>query len=228
MTKLEVLDHGFVELLDIMGDEREVARAARISYDNFEEDRTLQQDMKLVKYLWDNQHTSPFEMIETKWRVKLPIFVARQWIRHRTANVNEMSMRYTDMADKLEFYVPDGWRQPDKKNRQGSEERLTGDPEYEAFWIYSDVLEVAELAYKNLQELGVANEMARMVLPVSAYTEFVWKNDLHNTLRFLKLRADSHASWEIQQYANAMVEILKEHLPNLMEVVWCSSPSSSS
>lgn len=213
---MQVLDHGFVELIDTMGDEQEVARAARISYGNHES-RTLEQDMKLSKYLWENQHTSPFEMIELKWRVKCPIFVARQWLRHRTANVNEMSLRYTEL-DEVEYYLPDVWRAQDTKNKQGSEGLALSQTESIVDYLYA--VEAAISSYYSLIKDGVAREQARMVLPVSTYTEFVWKNDLHNTLHFLKLRADSHAQWEIQQYAEAMLQILRDTYPNLMEVVW--------
>lgn len=213
--RIDVLDHGFVELIDHMGDEQEVARAARISYGNSEE-RSLEKDMKLTKYLWDNRHTSPFEMIELKWRVKCPIFVARQWLRHRTANVNEMSMRYTPLDD-VEFYSPNEWRAQDTKNKQSSAGVVKySDQISEVYVAYMEGL--VELYHDMLAD-GVAREQARMVLPVSVYTEFIWKNDLHNTLHFLNLRADSHAQWEIQQYAQAMIEIIKEIYPNIMEVV---------
>lgn len=213
--RIDVLDHGFVELIDHMGDEQEVARAARISYGNSEE-RSLEKDMKLTKYLWDNRHTSPFEMIELKWRVKCPIFVARQWLRHRTANINEMSLRYTELDD-VEYYVPEVWRAQDSRNKQGSSGIAEDFEGAVADYYYG--MESAVSMYYALLKDGVAREQARMVLPVSVYTEFIWKNDLHNTLHFLGLRADSHAQWEIQQYAQAMIEIIKEIYPNIMEVV---------
>lgn len=217
---IPVLDHGFVELIDLMGDDAEVARAARISYGNTN-DREWSADAKLTKYLNDNHHTSPFEMIELKFRMKMPIFVARQLIRHRTANVNEFSMRYADPekisdSDSIDYYYPAEWRRPDAVNKQGS----VIDPVITDDEIYSDAVENAISAYKLLQQRGIANEMARMVLPLSTYTEWVWKNDLHNTLHLLRLRTDEHAQWETRCYAEAMLKCLKIALPKLMEVVW--------
>lgn len=225
--KVNVLDHGFVELIDIMGDDAEPARAARISYGNSgaREWGTPDKrgtDSNLISYLWENHHTTPFEMIELKWRAKMPIFVARQWVRHRTANINEFSMRYADPSKiaeeqgKIDYYYPEVWRRSDIANKQGSvvDTNISDDE------VYSDAVETAISAYKLLQERGIANEMARMVLPVSVYTEWIWKNDLHNTLHFLKLRTDEHAQWEMRQYANAMLSIMQERLPNLMSIVW--------
>lgn len=219
-----VLDHGYVELLDTMGDEAEVARAARISYGNTE-DRAWEADAKLISYLQRNGHTSPFEMVEIKWRVKCPIFVARQWLRHRTANVNEFSMRYAEPSKlsnegDVEYYTPKFWREQSKSNKQGGEIELDGET---AGWVnvsYLESMEYAISGYWDMRKQGVSLELARIVLPVSVYTEFVWKNDLHNTLHFLKLRTDEHAQWEIRQYANAMVGILKEKMPRLMKEVW--------
>lgn len=219
-VRREVLDHGFIELIDVMGDWREVSRAARISYGEVE--RTEEADLKLIKYLWENYHTTPFEMVEMKWRVKMPIFVARQWVRHRTANINEFSMRYADPtklseSDKIDYYTPEVWREPTSANKQGSVIDLTiTDDE-----IYTDAIENAISAYKLLQQRGIANEMARMVLPVAVYTEWIWKNDFWNTAHFLKLRADSHAQWEMQEYARAMIDIMEndERLAPLMQIV---------
>lgn len=219
-----VLDHGYVDLLDLMGDDAEAARAARISYGTLNA-RPWEQDAKLTRYLYENHHTSPFEMIELKFRMKLPIFVARQIIRHRTANVNEFSMRYadpstiSDSGEDIDYYVPKEWRKPDAKNKQGSIPFEKFD-NYSIFVAYEEGCEESIRIYKELQATGVANEMARMILPVSVYTLWVWKNDLHNILHFLRLRTDSHASWETQQYAFAMVELIREQLPLLMEVVW--------
>lgn len=221
---MKVLDHGFVELIDVMGDDAEAARAARISYGTTAE-REWEKEAKLIKYLWDNQHTTPFEMVELKFRAKMPIFVARQWVRHRTANINEFSMRYADPerlsdGETIDYYVPDVWRISDPKNKQGSV------PGFHVSWAEACELEYRRAcdrsieAYRLLQRAGVANEMARMVLPVSVYTEWVWKNDLHNTLHFLRLRTDEHAQWEMQQYANAMLTLVRERLPKLMEIIW--------
>lgn len=230
--RLNVLDHGFVELIEVMGDDAEPARAARISYGNTNE-RSWAQDAKLIKYLWDNQHTTPFEMIELKWRAKMPIFVARQWVRHRTANINEFSMRYADPerlseSGEIEFYIPDEWRYPDPTNKQGSQSNPSGpyDQTVEE-GLRDDYFTIARDAvqwYKLAQKAGIANEMARMILPVATYTEWIWKNDLHNTLHFLKLRTDEHAQWEMRCYADAMRTILHDRLPNLMNIVDSTFP----
>ena len=221
MTRIPVLDHGFVELIDVMGDDAEVARAARISYGNTS-DRAWEQDAKLTRYLWDNQHSTPFEMVELKFRMKMPIFVARQLVRHRTANINEFSMRYADPekiaeGESIDFYTPTAWRGPDLVNKQGSVPQDVWD-EF-LYGNYQNQCEGAVAIYKRLQQYGVANEMARMVLPVSVYTEWVWKCDLKNTLHLIQLRTDSHAQWETQEYARAMLKLLREALPKLMEVV---------
>ncbi len=154
----------------------------------------------------------------------MPIVVARQWVRHRTASITEFSMRYADAGDLsagvVEYYVPELWRTQNATNKQGS------DPKDDLMWNkdntdeYRRAIDECITVYEGLLEEGVANEMARLVLPVSVYTEWVWKIDLHNLLHFLKLRTDSHAQWEMQQYANAMLQQLQERLPNLMEVVW--------
>ena len=221
---VKVLDHGFVELIDVMGDEQEVARAARISYGQTNE-RSWEQDAKLIKYLWENKHTTPFEMIELKFRAKMPIFVARQWVRHRTANINEFSMRYADptrlsKGNEIDYYTPEKWRGPDPKNKQGSI-NFDGGENQQLTNLYHAAMNRNIMLYDEMsKQLGVANEMARMVLPVSVYTEWIWKNDLHNTLHFLKLRTDEHAQWEMRQYADAMLQLLREQFPRLMEIVW--------
>lgn len=214
----QVLDHGRVELLDIMGDDFEPARAARASYGKYKEDRTPAEQQKLMTYLYRNQHTTPFEMVELKWHIKCPVFVARQWLRHRTANVNEVSRRYTGGA--VEFYVPQKWRRASSSNKQASTGSFPGGLNEALTEEYKEVAREAVAAYYRLAAAGVAREMARMVLPQSMYTEFIWKNDLHNTLHFLRLRSAEDAQWEIQEYARAMIEIMNLRLPYLMEVVW--------
>lgn len=221
-NRINVLDHGFVELLNVMGDDAEPARAARISYGNLNE-RDWEDDAKLIKYLWDHQHTTPFEMVELQFRCKMPIFIARQWVRHRTANINEFSMRYADPTkisddgQNIDYYVPSHWRISDNQNKQGSTLAFQDDLTTEA---YKYACNQAIKTYHELQAAGVANEMARMVLPVSVYTEWVWKNDLHNILHFLKLRVDPHAQGEMTLYANAVLELTRQALPKLMEIVW--------
>lgn len=220
----EVLDHGVIELLDVMGDDAEGARAARISYGKYEENRTWEQDAKLIAYLHEHQHTSPFEMIELKWRVRAPVFVARQWLRHRTANVNEESRRYSEVPHLSPigdlYYTPHKWRRASSVNKQSSEIGLPGIFGDALTTEYDEVCKESIRSYYRALSAGVSREQARMVLPQSMYTEFVWKNDLHNTLHFLKLRAAEDAQWEIQEYARAMVELMQERLPRLMEIVW--------
>lgn len=206
-----VLDHGYIELVDMMGDDHTPAMSARRA----EEPRDWSLDGKLTKYMHEHDHSSPFEFVELTWRVKCPIFVARQWLRQRTANVNELSLRYEE--SDLQFYVPELWRKQSKSNRQGSGEAAANPW---ASRVYIDTLYSCVQTYEALIEEGVAREQARMILPVSVYTEFLWKNDLKNTLDFLRLRTDEHAQWEIRQYADAMVGILEERLPRLMEIVW--------
>lgn len=213
---MQVLDNGYVELVDVMGDDHEPARAARISYGNYDEVRDWETDAKLTRYLWTHKHTSPFEQVELKFKVKAPIFVARQWLRHRTANVNEISYRYTEAPD--EFYIPEHFREQSTTNRQNS-----GEPIRDGGQMVNDYLHYVQHAregYERLLDGGASREMARMALPVSQYTQFVWKNDLHNTLHFLRLRTATDAGWEIRQYSLAMVHLIKERLPKLMEIVW--------
>lgn len=226
LRKIDVLDHGYIELLDVMGDDAEVARAARQSYGN-SGDRPWEKDARLTKRLYEDGHTSPFEMIELKFKVRAPIFVARQWVRHRTANWSEFSMRYADASklsegsDKPSVYRPTAWRgRPPVSNHQGSESDVFSDYTNELFSdAYNDWVDQGIVLYEQFQEEGVANEMARFLLPVTTYTEFVWKNDLHNTLKFLKLRDHEGAQYEIREYAKAMRVLLHQQFPLLMAVV---------
>ena len=220
---LPVLDHGFVRVIDYMGDDAAVVQAARVSYGKGT--RKVQEDAGLIRYLLRHRHTTPFEMCEIKYHVKLPIFVARQWIRHRTANVNEYSGRYS-ILDR-EFYVPapDHLAAQSVSNRQGRGDVLQGAEAAEAL----DILKRdAERAYDDYERLlneradgsvidperqGLARELARMTLPVNYYTQWYWKVDLHNLLHFLMLRADAHAQYEIRVYAEAMLETVKRWVP---------------
>lgn len=209
----KVLDKGYVRLINYMGNDRSICEAARISYGKDQKERTIEQDTSLIRYLFRNEHTSPFEMVEFLFGVKLPIFVARQWIRHRTASVNEMSGRYSVL--KNEFYVPqpEQIRSQGKMNKQGSDIPFDID---QATKIIHD-FEVEQFhdaaSYSGRIQAGVSKEMARINLPVSTYTEWYWKIDLKNLLHFLKLRLDSHAQWEIQQYGIAISEIIKQIVP---------------
>ena len=221
---IPVLDHGFLRVVDYMGDDGSVVQAARVSYGRGT--RRTSDDRGLIRYLMGNRHTSPFEMCEIKLHVKLPIFVARQWIRHRTASVNEYSARYS-ILDR-EFYVPspDAIAAQSRWNRQGRDEQLPTD---EAVRVQELLREDALRAYDHYQELlnedtagdkidahriGLARELARMNLSLNYYTHWYWKIDLHNLLHFLSLRAERHAQHEIRVYAEAILErIVKPWVP---------------
>ena len=220
---IPVLDHGFVRVIDYMGDDAAVVQAARVSYGKGT--KKISDDAGLINYLLRHRHTTPFEMCEIKYHVKLPIFVARQWIRHRTANVNEYSARYS-VLDR-EFYVPeeDHLAAQSSSNRQGRGNILLGK---EAKRVLDILREDAQMTYDHYIEMlneseegniidvskeGLARELARMNLTLSTYTQWYWKTDLHNLLNFLSLRADTHAQYEIRVYADAMMETLRRWCP---------------
>ncbi len=207
--EIEVHELGFVKLLDVMGNDEEVENAARISYG--EGTRKVSQTRNLIRYLMRHKHTSPFEMCEVKFHIKLPIFVMRQLVRHRTANLNEYSGRYSIMSD--EFYLPqdDYLQKQSSTNNQGRDEvhPSKGALQFEFNRVYDN----ANIAYHNLLDEDLARELARAVLPVANYTEVIWKIDLHNFFHVIKLRADNHSQREIQDYANAMYELVKPHFP---------------
>lgn len=212
-----VLNHGFVALVDYMGDDAAVVQAARVSYGAGT--KTVNEDRGTLRYMMRHNHTSPFEMVELKFHVKLPIFVARQLIRHRTANVNEYSLRYSLPA--MQFYVPEPEHMgtQSKKNKQG---RAAPVDERDAAIInaaWHDLqLKCAQLyEYMVGSEVDLARELARMHLPLSLYTEWYWKIDLHNCLHFLKLRCDKHAQWEIQQVARLKAALCKLVAPTAFE-----------
>lgn len=224
---LPVLDHGFVRVIDYMGDDSAVVQSARVSYGRGT--KKISEDRGLINYLMRHRHTTPFEMCEIKYHIKLPIFVARQWIRHRTANVNEYSARYS-ILDK-EFYIPapEQLGAQSHSNRQGRDEVLTGD---EAVRVMSLLKEDALRVYDHYEEmlnedeagaprdpsrLGLARELARMNLTLNYYTQWYWKTDLHNLLHFLSLRADAHAQYEIRVYAEAMLETARRWVPLCFE-----------
>jgi len=200
---------GFVKLLDVMGSDEEVENAARISYGKGT--RKVSQTRNLIRYLIRHKHTSPLEMCEVKFHIKLPIFIMRQLVRHRTANLNEYSGRYSIMSD--EFYLPeaDYLQKQSTTNNQGREEAIPqkGLLQFEFNRMYDG----AQIAYENLLNFELTKELARAVLPVANYTECIWKIDLHNFFHFVKLRADKHAQREIQDYANAMYELVKPKFP---------------
>jgi len=200
---------GFVKLLDVMGDDEEVENSARISYG--EGTRKVNQTRNLIRYLMRHKHTSPFEMCEVKFHLKLPIFIMRQLVRHRTANLNEYSGRYSVMSN--EFYLPEGdyLAKQSTTNSQGRGEVLEqqGLLQFEFNRIYDG----ASMAYQVLLEHDLSREVARALLPVANYTECIWKIDLHNFFHFVKLRSDDHAQREIRDYADAMYELVKPNFP---------------
>ena len=220
---IPVLDHGFVRVIDYMGDDAAIVQAARVSYGRGT--KRVSDDAGLINYLMRHRHTTPFEMCEIKYHVKLPIFVARQWIRHRTANVNEYSARYS-VLDK-EYYIPapDQLATQSHTNRQGRGDVLEG---AEAARVLEILRADAEQTYGHYVEMlneddagtvlddaksGLARELARMNLTLNTYTQWYWKIDLHNLMHFLSLRADAHAQYEIRVYADAMMETLRRWVP---------------
>lgn len=228
--EIKVLDHGFIALIDAMPRlvpegqtaDQAIVQAARVSYG--QGTKQVSEDRGLVRYLLRHQHTTPFEMVEFKFHVCMPIFIARQWIRHRTANVNEYSARYSIVKDR--FYTPtaEAIRKQSASNRQGGEETFDisgNDPAQvqtaEDFLTYLKDVEALYPRYLKLTEQGVSRELARMGLPVNVYTEWYWKCDLHNILRFLALRIDAHAQLEIREYAQAMLALIEPIAPVTVE-----------
>ncbi len=210
--EFKVLDHGFVRLVDYMGSDAAIVQAARVSYGKGT--RKVSEDRGLIRYLMRHRHTSPFEMVEFKFHVKLPIFVARQWIRHRTANVNEYSGRYSVM--KEEFYLPDSEdiRYQSEVNKQGrSEDEVPAELREKLLDILRDSQKHAYEHYEQFVDEGLARELARINLPLSLYTEWYWKIDLHNLLHFLNLRLDRHAQLEIRKYAEVMADMVRVVCP---------------
>ncbi|MCR4733613.1 MAG: FAD-dependent thymidylate synthase [Treponema sp.] len=207
-----VLDKGFVRLVDYFGGDQRIVQSARVSYG--EGTKTVSQDGALIDYLLRHQHTSPFEQVVMTFHVKMPIFVARQWVRHRTGRMNEVSGRYSIM--KEEFYLPEEDKvQPQSTNNKQGRADEAFDKE-KADEIIAQLEKGQKDAYKNYSELidsGLAREIARINLPLSLYTEFYWEMDLHNLFHFLKLRLDSHAQYEIRVYAEAILEICKKVAP---------------
>lgn len=214
-TAYPVLDHGFVRVIDYMGDDAAICQAARVSYGKGT--KSVQNDEGLIRYLMRHWHSTPFEMCEIKLHVKLPVFVARQWIRHRTANVNEYSARYS-ILDR-EFYIPapEHVAAQSVVNNQGRGDILTGE---EATRVLEILKADSARAYDNYENMisqdgqqGLARELARMNLPANIYTQWYWKVDLHNLLHFLRLRADAHAQYEIRVYAEEMCKIVADWVP---------------
>jgi len=220
---IPILDHGFIRVIDYMGNDNSIVQAARVSYGKGT--KKVNTDSGLIKYLMRHWHSTPFEMCEIKYHVKLPIFIARQWIRHRTANVNEYSARYS-ILDK-EFYLPDqkNLAAQSTSNRQGRGNVIEGNDAEKVLKLLKDD---AERTYNNYEEMlnqrydgstidenkiGLARELARMNLTLNTYTQWYWKTDLLNLMNFLRLRADHHAQYEIRAYADAMLDTLKRWVP---------------
>ena len=215
ISHTKILDKGYVSLEAVMGDDWTPVEAARVSTDKGSKGEDS--DTRLTRFLLDNGHSSPFEMIEMRWEVVCPIFVAREWVRHRTANWNERSLRYTEV-DNPEFYIPDIWRLQDEKNKQSSFGVLTGKEADDTTKRLIEWTDQGLEHYKHLKSIGVANEMARFFLPVTYYTKFWWKNDMKNTMHFLSLREEAGAQQEIREYAEAMHKMLSRQFPKLMRI----------
>ena len=207
--QINVLDHGHIRLVDSMGDDSSIVQAARVSYGSGT--KTIEEDIELSNYLMKNRHTTPFEMCVFKFHCKMPIFVARQWVRHRTASINEVSARYTQLPN--EFYIPETLRGQSEKNKQVAEGNIGEMLESVLRKEIKNHCDVAYTFYEELLEKGVGRELARMVLPLNIYTEWYWKIDLHNLFHFLSLRMDEHAQYEIRVYADAMFDIIKTIVP---------------
>ena len=208
-----VLNKGFVRLLNTMGDDYTIVESARISYGGSK--KTPEQDEKLIRYLMKNNHTSPFEMVDFRFHIKLPIFIMRQLVRHRTANINEYSARYSILNN--DYYVPKTIRKQSSKNKQCSE--LDSKIELNTFSVYEiqQLCEQAYTLYTSLLNRGASREISRMVLPVNFYTEVIWKNDLSNILKFLNLRNHDHSQIEMQLYAKAIEELITPIVPVTMK-----------
>ncbi len=220
---IPILDHGFIRVVDYMGNDTSIVQAARVSYGKGT--KKVSTDAGLINYLMRHWHSTPFEMCEIKYHVKLPIFIARQWIRHRTANVNEYSARYS-ILDK-EFYLPntENLAAQSQSNRQGRGDVLQGEQAKKVLELLKNDAEQTYNNYEmmlnerydgsviNEKEIGLARELARMNLTLNTYTQWYWKTDLLNLMNFLRLRADHHAQYEIRTYADAMLDTLKKWVP---------------
>ncbi len=220
---IPILDHGFIRVVDYMGDDTSIVQAARVSYGKGT--KKVSTDSGLIKYLMRHWHSTPFEMCEIKYHVKLPIFIARQWIRHRTANVNEYSARYSILDKEFYLSAPEHLAAQSKINRQGRGDVLEGEKAKQVL----DLLKGdAEQTYNNYEtmlnerydgtiieenQVGLARELARMNLTLNTYTQWYWKTDLLNLMNFLRLRADHHAQYEIRAYADAMLDTVKKWVP---------------
>ncbi len=220
IKRMEVLVQGHSDLIDYMGSEARIVNAARVSFGKrIDEMKPLKKkDVKLLKYLWDHRHTTPFEMVEFTFRVKVPLFVRAQWHRHRTWNYNELSGRYAEfIMENMGYYIPVVWRKQDDKNKQGSEGEFTPAQNKMLSDRLQRLVDFCDEEYRFFLEEGVAREMARICLPQNMFTEYYAKVDLHNLLHFLRLRLDPHAQWEIREYAKALLELISDIVPNVVK-----------
>ena len=212
---IKCLDKGFVRLVDSMGGDNAIVQAARVSYGKGTTKKS--QDRGLIRYLMSHRHSTPFEMVEFKFHAKMPIFVARQWVRHRTANIKEYSLRYSEARD--DFYFPDldNIKFQSSINKQGRGKEVSQKIKEKVLKYFKEISKRSFEMYDELNNDGVARELARAILPVNLYTEWYWKNDLHNLLHFIGLRSDSHAQYEIQVYSDAMSLSVKNVAPYAWE-----------
>ena len=208
---IKCLDKGFVRLVDSMGGDDAIVQAARVSYG--QGTSKVSQDRGLIRYLMRHRHTTPFEMVEFKFHCKMPIFVARQWVRHRTANINEYSLRYSEARDEFYFPDPEHIQFQSALNKQGRSGEVPLELKQKVLDYFKKISKRSFTMYQELNEAGIARELARSLLPVNIYTEWYWKNDLHNLLHFIGLRSDSHAQYEIRVYSDAMTEFVKAVAP---------------
>lgn len=215
-NEIQVLNHGYIALVATMGDDRTPARCARTSFRNAGAERSEAEDARLTKYLVKHRHTTPLEFCQALFYMKMPIFVARQWVRHRTASINEVSYRYVRAA--REFYIPDPNRMngPSTTNKQGSSSVIVDHPN-RVHQLIVDSCNASFDAYQKLLDEGLAAELSRTVLPLGTYTEWYWQCDLHNILGLLRLRLDNHAQYEIRVYAQAMLDLLRPVYPTIIE-----------
>ncbi len=208
---IKCLDKGFVRLVDAMGGDNAIVQAARVSYGKGT--AKISQDRGLIRYLMRHRHTTPFEMVEFKFHCKMPIFVARQWVRHRTANINEYSLRYSEARDEFYFPDPENIQFQSSLNKQGRLGQVSESLKSKVTDYFKEISDRSFELYSELNEAGVARELARAILPVNLYTEWYWKNDLHNLLHFIGLRSDSHAQYEIRVFSDAMAKSVKKVAP---------------
>ena len=208
---IKCLDKGFVRLVDSMGGDNAIVQAARVSYGKGTS--KVSQDRGLIRYLMRHRHTTPFEMVEFKYHCKMPIFVARQWVRHRTANINEYSLRYSEARDEFYYPDPENIQFQNALNKQGRLGEVSDDLKKKVTKYFKEISDRSFEIYSELNSAGVARELARAVLPVNLYTEWYWKNDLHNLLHFIGLRSDNHAQYEIRVFSDAMAKSVKKVAP---------------